>query len=124
MAGKLILSGGDAEKDLEFRKSEVEHLRRLLAWMRVEYMLDEHMQSGFTNGLRNSLDAGIASEDRLRELAVEQAAKIEHVPLYVRQGIKMLTKMLREHDKRGDTVDVELASNRVEAKPLALRTES
>lgn len=124
MAGKLVLNGGSAEKDLEFRKSEVEHLRRLLAWMRVEYMLDEHMQAGFADGLRKSMDAGFASEDRAREMAIERAAKIEHVPQYVRHGIKMLTKMLQEHDKRGDTVDVEVTGGRIESKPLALPVSS
>lgn len=124
MAGKLILSGGDAEKDLEFRKSEVEHLRRLLAWMRVEYMLDEHMQAGFADGLRESMAAGFASEDRAREMAIERAAKIEQVPQYVRQGIRMLMKMLHEHDKRGNTVDGEVAGNQIESKPLALPAKS
>lgn len=114
MAGKLMLSGGDTEKDLEFRKSEVEHLRRLLAWMRTEYMLDEHMQAGYVEGLRSSLEKGFATDEQAKEIALQADARIKQVPQYVQQGIKMLTKMLREHDKRGDTVDAEVVGNRLE----------
>ena len=115
MAGKLILQGGDVEQDLEFKKSEVEHLRRLLAWLRTEYLLDEHMQAGVVQGLTKSLEAGFATEAQARQIAEETAAKIQQVPLYVRQGVKMLTRLLAAHDQRGDTVDAEVVANRLAA---------
>lgn len=117
MARTLKLSGGDIEHDLEFRKSEVEHLRRLLAWMRTEYMLDESSQKGFVHGAQQLLAGGLADEASVRAVAQEADARIQQVPQYVRQGVKMLTKMLAEHDKRGDTVDAEVVSNRLAQHP-------
>lgn len=120
MAGKLILSGGSTEKDLEFRKSEVNHLRLMLAWMRCEYMLDEDSQSGFADAARMCVEHGITTEDDARKLLARKAEEIRHVPQYVRQAHKMLSKMLRAHEKRGDVVDVEAATNRLTQEPAKL----
>lgn len=120
MAGKLILSGGSTEKDLEFRKSEVNHLRLMLAWMRCEYMLDEDSQAGFADAARMCVEHGLTSEDEARKLLARKAEEIRHVPQYVRQAHKMLSKMLREHEKRGDVVDVEAATNRLTQEPAKL----
>jgi len=114
---QLILSGGSTEKDLQVKKSEVNHLRLLLAWMRCEYMLDEHMQAGYAEGAKMLLDAGCITEDQARTHLARQADEIRRVPLYVRQGVKMLTRMIHEHEKCGDVVDGEVLKNRL-AKPL------
>ena len=113
----LILSGGDTEKDLQFKRSEVNHLRLLLGWMRCEYMLDEDMQRGYADGTKWSVDNGHISQERGEQSLTKKANEIKRVPLYVRQGVKMLTKMLREHEKLGDTFDGEVMKNRLTTEP-------
>lgn len=113
MAGTLKLSGGDAEHDLEFRKSEVEHLRRLLAWVSTEFMLDEHAQAGVTDALKQALSQGLADETDIQAVAKQADARIQQVPKYVQNAIKMLQKMLAAHDRRGDTVDAEVVAARI-----------
>jgi len=114
--GQMILSGGDTEKDLAFKKSEVTHIRLVLAWMRCQYMLDEDMQHGFADAAKFLVDVGEMTEEQARQQLARKVDEIRQVPKYVRHGVKMLTKMLREHDKRGDVVDAEV----VECEPLAL----
>lgn len=118
--GKLVLNGGSAERNLEFKKSEVTHLRLVLAWMRCEYMLDEDMQNGFSESMKLCVDNGMVTEEKARTMLARKAGEIRYVPQYVHHGVKMLTKMLREHDKLGDMVDGEVIGNRLERKPLAL----
>lgn len=105
MSGQLILSGGSTERDVVFKKSEVTHLRLILAWMRCEYMLDEDIQHGFSSSVKWMLENGHITEEQARTSLARKADEIRRVPLYVRQGVKMLTRMLREHEKRGDIVD-------------------
>lgn len=100
----LILSGGDAEKDMQFKASEVNHLRGLLAWLRCEYMLDEDMQRGYAQGALECVRQG-GSQEIAEAVLAKRAAKIRAVPAYVRQAVKMLTKAVHEHDKTGDVVD-------------------
>ena len=116
MSGQLILSGGDTEKDLQFKKSEVNHMRLLLGWMRCEYMLDEHMQAGYIKGAKSMVDIGAITEDQGMHHLAKQADEIRRVPLYVRQAVKMLSNMINEHDKNGNTVDGEVIGNRLTAK--------
>jgi hypothetical protein len=101
----LTLKGGDAEKDLQFKKSEITHLRLLLAWMRCEYMLDENSQAGYAQGAKELVDHGYISEEKAKTMLTQKADEIKKVPKYIRQSVKMLTKMLAEHDKKGDIVD-------------------
>lgn len=105
----LILSGGDVEKDLQMKRSEINHLRLLLGWMRCQYMLDENMQRGFLEAAKWCADNGVATEERSMALVRQQAEKIDHVPKYVRQAVKMLSKAVHDHEKNGDMVDGEPA---------------
>lgn len=66
------------------------------------------------------MEQGITTEDEARKLLARKADEIRHVPQYVRQAHKMLTKMLREHEKRGDVVDVGAATNRLTTAPAKL----
>jgi len=103
----LILSGGSTEKDAALKKSEVNHLRLMLAWLRCEYMLDDDMQKGCADAVTFLLDAGEITEEQAVDVLSDRAAKVRHVPLYVRQAVKMLTKKIRDHEKRGGIVDGE-----------------
>lgn len=90
-----------------FTEAEVTHMRKLLAWMRVEYMLDEDMQRGALTAVKELLDAGEITEAEAEHQVARRADQIKQVPKYVRQAVKMLTKAVREHDGvRGAVVDV------------------
>lgn len=101
---------GDANvPSVDLRESEVNHLRQLLAWMRCEYMLDEHMQRGYLRGASLSVEHGWVTPERAGEIVQDGANQINHVPKYVRQAVKMLTKALREHEKKAGIVDAKPA---------------
>ena len=87
----LILTGDANVPDLPMSDAQVNHMRRLLAWIRLEYMLDEDMQRGFLSGAAAAVQHGIATPEQAGDLLAERAAKIGHVPTYVRQAVKMLT---------------------------------
>ena len=91
-------------------EAQVNHLRRLLAWMRCEWTLDEDMQRGFLLGAsaRSQID-GISS-DRVNQVVQDKVEQINSVPIYVRQAVKMLTKALRDHERRAGIIDAPISS--------------
>lgn len=105
MRNPLILTGDNNIPALHMTEAQVNHLRRLLAWLRCEYMLDEHMQRGFMEGAALSVQHGAATPERAGEILQQQDDKINQVPAYVRQAHKMLSKALLEHDRRSGVVD-------------------
>lgn len=89
--------------------AEITHLRKMLAWMRCEYCLDEDMQRGALGAVKTLLDAGEISQAQAEDQVTKRADQIKQVPQYVRQAVKMLTQVIREHDGvKGDVVDVHL----------------
>ena len=87
--------------------AEVKHLRQLLAWMRCEYCLDEDMQRGALDSVKLLMDAGHITEHQAQQQIANRAEKIQRVPNYVRQAVKMLTKKIREIDGvKGAVLDV------------------
>jgi hypothetical protein len=103
--GELTLTGDANVPDLPMTEAQVNHLRRLLAWMRCEYTLDEDMQRGYLLGAHASVMAGFATPERASEIVNAKTAEINRVPAYIRQAVRMLTKALREHDKQSGIVD-------------------
>lgn len=101
----MTLTGDGNVPAMPMTDAQVNHLRRLLAWMRCEYMLDEDMQRGYLQGLQMCAAHGLADDERASELLAEKAERINRVPIYVRQAVKMLTKALREHDKTSGIVE-------------------
>jgi len=101
----LILSGNGAEQAQELTEAEVNHLRRLLAWMRCEHMLDEDMQRGFLTGASECVRHGFADAERASQIVQKQADKVNAVPAYIRQAVKMLTKAVRQHDAKTGVVE-------------------
>lgn len=101
----MTLSGDANISAMPMTDAQVNHLRRLLAWLRCEYMLDEHMQRGYLQGATESVAHGFTTPERASELLAEKAAQINHVPAYVRQAVKMLTKALQEHERRAGIVE-------------------
>ena len=102
---QLVLTGDGNIPAMPLTDAEVNHLRRLLAWMRVEYMLDENSQAGFLEAAAFCIKEGLSTEDRVNTLVEERGRKINQVPKYLRQGIKMLTKKLHAHDRNSGIVD-------------------
>ena len=106
MKNPLTLVGDRNTPALPMSESEVNHLRRLLAWMRCEYTLDEDMQRGYLMGAAECLQQGLASEERVNAVVQQKADEIAHVPAYVRQAVKMLTKAIRDHERAAGVMDI------------------
>jgi len=102
----LILSGNDANEAQELTDAEVNHLRRLLAWLRLEYNLSEEGQRGMMIGLHKAVEAG-ASVERAQAVLDEEAERIRRVPAYIRQAIKMLDRAVADHDAKTRMVNSE-----------------
>lgn len=101
----MTLAGDANTPAMPMTDAQVNHLRRLLAWMRCEYMLDEHMQAGYLQGAASCVANGFSTPEQVSALLQEKAAEISHVPAYVRQAVKMLTKAIRDHEKAAGIVD-------------------
>lgn len=101
----MKLEGDENVPSVDLKESEVNHLRQLLAWVRCEYTLDEDMQRGYLKAANECVRHGIATPERAEELVTDVAKRINHVPKYVRQAVKMLTKALRDHEIRSKVID-------------------
>ena len=101
----MTLTGDTNTPALPMTEAEVNHLRRLLAWMRVEYMLDPDAQRGYLLGASECVAGGWATPEQGGAIVQQAADKINRVPIYVRQGVKMLTKALRDHERAAGVMD-------------------
>lgn len=101
----LVLTGDDNVPDMPMTDAQVNHLRRLLAWMRCEWMLDDDMQRGYVSGAAACVQIGTATPEQAGALLVERAEQINQCPAYVRQAVKMLTKALRNHEQAAGIVE-------------------
>lgn len=101
----IVLSGDANTPAIPLTDAEVNHLRRLLAWMRCEYTLDEHAQRGFISGASDMVRLGFSTAEQAGALVEEKAAQIQQCPAYVRQAVKMLTKALRDHERASGVVE-------------------
>ena len=100
----MTLVGDNNLPSMPLKESEVNHLRQLLAWLRCEYTLDEHMQYGYAKGASEMVSLGLTSPEKASEIIQQKADQINHVPAYVRQAHKMLTKALRNHEASSGVV--------------------
>lgn len=102
----MKLTGDINTPALPMTDAQVNHLRRLLAWMRCEWMLDDDMQRGYLLGAAATVELGMQTPERAGAHLVEKAEQINKaVPLYVRQAVKMLTKALRDHERKAGIVE-------------------
>jgi hypothetical protein len=102
---ELVLSGDSNVLAMPLSDSEVNHLRRLLAWMRTEYMICEHMQRGAVEGALAVVESYPHLAETASAVLGDMAAEANKVPRYVRQGVKMLTKKLLAHDTQSGIVE-------------------
>lgn len=105
MTKPMTLTGDENNAAMPMTDAQVNHLRRVLAWLRVEHTLDEHMQAGYLAGLDQMTRFGHTTPERASEILQIKADQINRVPAYVRQGVKMLTKALHEHDAKTGVVE-------------------
>jgi len=101
----LVLTGDGNTPPMPLTEAEVNHMRRLLAWMRCEWTLDEDMQRGYLQGAAAAVQHGSATPEQAGAIVAEKAAHINRCPAYVRQAVKMLTKALRDHERAAGVVD-------------------
>lgn len=95
----LILTGDQNNVSQELTDAEVNHLRRLLAWLTCEYNLSEDGQRGLLIGLDKVVAAG-ADRERAQQVLDQEVERVRRVPAYIRQAVKMLTKAVRDHDAK------------------------
>lgn len=100
----IILSGDENNVAMPITDAEVNHLRRLLAWMICEYNLSDAGQRGMIEGLHKAVTLGVPME-RAQDVLDQEEARIRYVPAYVRQAVKMLSKAIREHDARTGVIE-------------------
>lgn len=100
----MILTGDNNTPAMPMTEAQVNHLRRLLAWMRCEWMLDEDMQRGYLSGAASCVSHGFATPEEASAIVAQKAEQINRCPAYVRQAVKMLTKALSEHEKHSGIV--------------------
>lgn len=103
---KLTLTGDENNAEMPMTDAEVNHLRRLLAWLQLAYNLSEEGQRGMITGLHMAVEAG-ASIDRAQAVLDEEVRRIQRVPTYIRHGVKMLTKAVRDHDAKTRVINHE-----------------
>ena len=101
----MNLTGDTNTPALPLTDAEVNHLRRLLAWMRCEWMLDDDMQRGMLGAMEHLGAAGAITHEQATRAVAERAAQINRCPAYVRHAVKMLTKALRDHERKAGIVD-------------------
>lgn len=101
----MILTGDENVPAMPMSEAQVNHLRRLLAWMRCEWMLDDDMQRGFISGAEGCVEMGLATPEEAGALLADRAEKVNQCPAYVRQAVKMLTKALRDHERAAGIFD-------------------
>jgi cytosine/adenosine deaminase-related metal-dependent hydrolase len=104
---RLTLTGDAITPPIPLTEAEVNHLRRLLAWLRCEYTLDPDAQRGYLLGATEAVRQGFTTPARASGLIAERAADINRCPAYVRQAIAMLTKAIRDHERKAGIVDAE-----------------
>ena len=105
MSHPMQLTGDNNIPAMPMTDAQVNHLRRLLAWMRCEWTLDENMQRGMLDAIQHLGSAGAITHEQATEAVAERAEQINRCPAYVRQAVKMLTKALRDHELRAGVVD-------------------
>ncbi len=102
---EIKLTGDENTPAMPMTDAEVNHLRRLLAWMRCEYTLDPDMQRGYLLGAAEMVRLGLTSESKASEIVQQKADDINRCPAYIRQAVKMLTKALRDHERNSGVVE-------------------
>lgn len=101
----MPLSGDQNVPAMPMTDAEVNHLRRLLAWMRCEYTIDPHALKGIMVGASKLVSHGFITEQQGRELIEQETLRTSQCPVYIRKAVTVLTKALRHHDTQHGIVE-------------------
>lgn len=104
----LILNGDQNNQPQEMTDAQVNHLRRLLAWIVCEYNLSDEGQRGIMHGLHMAVSGG-ADQARAQAVLDAEIERVRRVPAYIRQAVIMLTKAVREHDAQSHVIDAAIS---------------
>ena len=104
-ANLFRLTGDENTPEMPLAEAQINHLRRLLGWMRCEWTLDEDSQRGFLLGAAECSQLDGVTAERVSQVVQAKVEQINSVPIYVRQAVKMLTKALRDHERKAGVVD-------------------
>ena len=105
MKNPMVLSGDANVPAMPITDSEVNHLRRVLAWLRCEYGLEEFGQLGYMKALVDMKSHGLIDAETASNRLAAHNQKANHVPACVRQGVKMLSRAITKHDHGSGVVD-------------------
>lgn len=96
--------------------AEVNHLRRLIGWIRsgIPQAPDDLMET--VKRIAPALDD--PPTDHQKQVLVRMHTESAYVPKYIRAGIKALEKTIKEAE--GDVVDAEAEKNRLTVEPPKL----
>lgn len=100
----MTLTGDNNTPAMPMTEAQVNHLRRLLAWMQCEMGQEPTKMVVMANAIAakiGPLQDPEGAAIRLQE-GYDRAASY---PAYLRQAVKMLTKALREHEKRAGIIE-------------------
>ena len=102
----------------QLKTSDVNHLRRLLGYVRCELGQTPDEFLATCKAIAPSFEGELSPESKRRlTVSYEHAVRI---PLYVRAAVKALEKVVKEID--GDVVDADNSAARaISHKPLQLR---
>lgn len=104
----LTLRGDDNNEPMPLTDADVNHLRRLLAWIRLEHKLDEHMMRGLLDGAERVVTDDPSLRAKAQEIIDEHVARTRSVPKYIRQAVKMLSKAVSDHDATQRVINQDL----------------
>ena len=90
------------------KESEINHLRRLIAYVKCDIGEDEQKTIQTYSNIIDSIQDDLS--DDAKERIVDSIKKSASVPQYIRRAIKALDKVVKESGL-GDIVDAELASD-------------
>lgn len=86
------------------KQSDLNHLRRVLAWLSCEMGQEPAAMVEMTAAIVAKIGP-ITDPEGARIRLQEGYDKAASYPVYLRQGVKMLTKALRDHEKAAGVVD-------------------
>lgn len=84
------------EVSIELKESDINHLRRLVAWVSCEIGLDEQESINLYSNI--IAETGINSDEQSKNRIMASIKKSANYPQYVRRAIKSLGKAINKHD--------------------------
>jgi len=100
----MTLTGDDNTPSMPMTEAQVNHLRRLLAWMRCEMGQEPAEMVVMANNIVAKVGPLQDPEGAMIRLQ-EGYDRAASYPAYLRQAVKMLTKALRDHEKSAGIVE-------------------